>query len=51
MLGYNNISNWYSTVNALRFYQKISDETIMNWIPFERDIYIELIAKEIKKKN
>jgi len=48
-MGYNNISNWYSTTNLLRFHQKIDDQTIMNWLPFERDIYMDLIAKEIKK--
>lgn len=49
MMGYNSISDWYSTMNALRFYQKINDETILNWLPFERDIYMDLITKEMKK--
>jgi len=49
-MGYNSISNWYSTITLLRFYQKIDDQTMMEWLPFERDIYMDLIAKEIKKK-
>lgn len=50
-MGYNSMPNWYSAMNALRFYQKIDDSTILNWYPFEREIYTDLIAKEIKKKN
>lgn len=50
-MGYGNLSHWYSTINLLRFYQKIDDRTMLEWIPFERDIYLDLIAKEIKKKN
>lgn len=50
-MGYNNMSNWYSAMNALRFYQKIDDNTILNWYPFELQIYLSLIAKETKKKQ
>lgn len=50
-MGRMSIVDWYKINHMLRFYHHISDETILNWIPYERDLYMGMIAEEIKKKG
>lgn len=35
----------------MRFYQKVSDSDMLTWLPFERDLYLDLTAQEIKKNK
>lgn len=43
---YNTLANWYGVVSRLRTQYFISDESIMSWMPFERDLYIDMIKKD-----
>jgi hypothetical protein len=38
-------------VFALRQLHKYSDSDIMDWIPFERDIYVEMLMAYLEKEK
>lgn len=46
MLEYNNLANWYGVVSKLRTQYYVSDETIMAWMPFERDLYVTMMKEK-----
>lgn len=46
---YNNLQNYYATNFALMQHHKYSITEIENMIPFERDIYIEMLANYIRE--
>lgn len=46
MLEYNTLANWYGVVSKLRTQYYISDETIMTWMPFERDLYVTMMKEK-----
>lgn len=51
MMGYQTIVDWYKTINILRYYYHFDDATIMNWLPFERDITLAFIKETEDKKK
>jgi len=48
-LSHNSLQNYFSTIFSLAQHHKYSLSEIENLIPFERDIYIELLMKHIKE--
>ncbi len=51
MLGHNNLALYYRTLFLLTRYEKFSVSDIENMIPFERDIFIEMINDAIQKQQ
>ena len=51
MTGYSNLSNYYSLHFALAQHHGYTFADINGWLPFERDIYINLLMAHIKKQN
>ena len=48
-LSHNNFTNYYKTVFALVQRHKYSISEVENLIPFERDIYVDMLAQLIKE--
>jgi hypothetical protein len=48
-LSHNNLENYFSTIFSLAQHHKYSISEIENLIPFERDIYVELLTQYLKK--
>ena len=42
-MSYNNLGNYYSTVFSLKQHHNYNMTEIENWIPFEREIYLNMI--------
>jgi len=51
MLAHENIINYYKTNFALVQHHKYSLTELEDMIPFERDIYVTLLAQHIKDEN
>lgn len=51
MLAHENIINLYKTNFALVQHHKYSLTELEDMIPFERDIYVTLLAQHIKEEN
>jgi hypothetical protein len=53
-MSYNNLSNYYTTVFSLRQHHGYTITEIENLIPFEREIYLNMIVlylQELEEKN
>lgn len=48
-LSHNTLQNYYSSVFSMVQHHKYSITEIENLIPFERDIYLEMLIKHIKE--
>lgn len=48
MLNYNDLENYYQTVFSLVQHHKYSVGDVENWIPFERDIYVQMLLVHLK---
>lgn len=48
-MGYNNLENIYRTNFSLLHHHKWSMSDIENMVPFERDIYVELLHQHIEE--
>lgn len=48
-MSHNSLENYYPTIFALVQHHKWSVEEIERLIPFERDIYVELLSQYLKK--
>jgi hypothetical protein len=48
-LNHNTLENYYTTVFALIQHHKYSITEIDNLIPFERDIFVEMLANYLKE--
>jgi hypothetical protein len=48
-LSHNALSNYYSTIFSLAQHHKYSISEIENLIPFERDIYVEMLVDYLKE--
>jgi hypothetical protein len=48
-LSHNSLENYYTTVFNLAQHQKYSIAEIENLIPFERDLYVEMISAYLKQ--
>lgn len=47
-LSHNSLQNYFSTIFSLAQHHKYSISEIENLIPFERDIYVQLLLNYIK---
>lgn len=50
-MSHNSLANYYTTIFALAQYHKYSISEIEDLIPFERDIYIELLKDHLEKEK
>ena len=50
-MSHNSLANYYTTIFALAQYHKYSISEIEDLIPFERDIYIELLKDHLQKEK
>jgi hypothetical protein len=50
-LSHNSLQNYYSTVFALAQHHKYSIDEIEKLIPFERDIYVEMLLAYLDKQK
>jgi len=48
-MAYNNLSNYYKTIFSLVQHHKYSLSDIENLMPFERDIYVEMLLAYLKE--
>jgi len=48
-LNHNTLENYYSVVFALIQHHKYSITEVENLLPFERDLYVDMLAKFIKQ--
>ena len=48
-LSHNTLGNYYSSIFSLAQHHKYSISDIENLIPFERDIYVEMLLAHIKE--
>ena len=49
-MAHNDLSNYYKTVYNMNKYHNFSPEVIENMIPFERDLYQEMILEDLEKE-
>ncbi|AMQ66120.1 baseplate hub assembly catalyst protein [Stenotrophomonas phage vB_SmaS-DLP_6] len=50
-MGYNSLSNYYQTMFALRQHHKYDDAYMESWIPYERDIYVEMLLAHLEEEK
>lgn len=50
-MGYTDMATWYSTINILRYHYHMDDFTLLNFLPFERDITLSYIKNAEDKKK
>ena len=48
-LSHNNLQNYYSTMFSLVQHHKYSLSEVENLIPFERDVYVEMLMRYLKE--
>jgi hypothetical protein len=48
---HNNISNYYQVIFALVQHHKYSITEVENLIPFERDLYVEMLVDYIEEEK
>jgi hypothetical protein len=48
-LSHNSLANYYKTIFSLAQHHKYSITELENLIPFERDIYVELLMEYLKE--
>ena len=51
MLSHDSVTNYYKTNFGLMQHHKYSLTELENMIPFEREIYVELLSQWIKEEN
>lgn len=49
-MSHNNLGNYYKVLHSLKPHGYLIDE-VENLMPFERDLYIDMITKELKKQE
>ena len=50
-LSHNNLENYYKTNFAMMQHHKYSLSDLENMLPWERDIYVDLLQQHIKEEN
>lgn len=50
-MGNDSLANYYKTNFALMQHHKYDIDSLENMIPFERDLYIMLLAQHIEEEN
>jgi hypothetical protein len=51
VLSHTNLKNYYTTIFAMAQHHKYSIEELENLIPFERDIYVEMLLEYLKAER
>lgn len=51
MVGHNSLQNWYQTMWALRQHHKYDDAYMEEWIPYERDIYVDMTVRFLEEEK
>ena len=51
MLGHNTLANYYELIFALVQHHKYSITEIENLVPYERDIYVAMLAAHLKEEK
>lgn len=51
MTAYTDMATWYKVNHILRYHYNIDDNTILNWLPFEREIELGLIKEDRERKK
>lgn len=51
MLGYENLKNYYTTNFTLMQHHKYSLSELDNLIPWEKQIYVTMLAQHLKEQN
>jgi hypothetical protein len=51
MVGYMSLPHYYELNFALMQHHKYSLEDINEWLPFERDIYVNMLLKHLEKEK
>ena len=51
MVGYMSLPHYYELNFALMQHHKYSLEDINDWLPFERDIYVNMLLKHLEKEK
>jgi hypothetical protein len=51
MVGYMSLPYYYELNFALMQHHKYSLEDINEWLPFERDIYVNMLLKHLEKEK
>ena len=50
-LSHNSLANYYTTIFGMAQHHNYSIEEIENLIPFERDIYVDLLMSYLEKQK
>ena len=50
-MAHNNLSNYYRVIFALTQHHKWSITEIENLIPFERDLYVDMLLEYLKEEK
>ena len=50
MVGYYDLANWYQTAFSLQQHHNYSLQTIEEWLPYERDIYVAMLIKHLQEE-
>jgi len=50
-MGHNTLMNYYKSIYNMNKYHNFSPDVIENMIPFERDLYQEMIVNEIEQEE
>lgn len=51
MTGYYDLSSYYKTNFALMQHHNYTMADIENWLPFERDIYVQMLVEHLKEEK
>ena len=51
MVGYMSLPHYYELNFSLMQHHKYSLEDINEWLPFERDIYVNMLLKHLEKEK
>lgn len=50
-MGYNSLENYYRTIFALKQHHKYLISEIENLMPFERDIFVDMLVTFLKEQE
>jgi hypothetical protein len=51
MLSHNNLAMYYKTIFIMAQHHKYSIDTLESMLPYERDVYTEMLAEYIEKQR
>lgn len=51
MINWSTLANWMQTVFALRQYHKYNDSDVLEWEPWERDVYVSMLLDYLEKEK